>query len=393
MAAVRSEPPRPEAPSRRLAGCSPPEAGASVDPSCQELGAAELARVLGTSEEPVLLDVREPDEVATWSIPRILNIPLGELADRWRELPDDRTVVVICASGQRSGRATRFLRSMGRDARNLAGGMAAWGRVYDTASFEAGGATVIQVRRRAKGCLSYVVAAGDEAFVVDPSVEVEVYTRLGSALGWRITRVFDTHLHADHLSGARELSARTGASLHLNPADHFEFDYLPLADGESFPLPGGAEMSVAVLHTPGHTEGSTIYFVGPDAMLSGDTLFVDGVGRPDLAERAEEFARSLHSSLHEKVLVLDDSVQVLPAHYGESVDVLPDVPVGASLGELRTSLPPLALSREGFVEWACSRVIDKPPHYVEIIKTNMGRSAISPEAVHRLEAGPNRCSA
>ncbi len=375
MGTTMSESPRPEPPARH------------------QLGAGELARALGTPDEPFLLDVREPDEVAAWSVPRILNIPLGELADRWRELPEDRTVVVICASGQRSGRATGFLRSMGLDALNLAGGMAAWGRVYDAATFAAGGATVVQVRRRAKGCLSYVVAAGDEAFVVDPSVEVGVYTQLSSLRGWRITRVFDTHLHADHVSGARELSAQTGASLHLNPADPFEFDYLPLSDGDSFALPGGAEMSVAVLHTPGHTEGSTIYFVGSDAMLSGDTLFVDGVGRPDLAERAAEFARNLHSSLHEKVIVLDDDVQVLPAHYGEFTDVLPDVPVSASLGELRATLPPLALSPESFVEWACSRVVDKPPHYVEIIETNMGRSAASPDAVHRLEAGPNRCSA
>ena len=184
--------------------------------------------------------------------------------------------------------------------------MAAWGTVYDTVELAAGAATIVQVRRRGKGCLSYVIGSGDEAFVVDPSLDLDHYLAVAADKGWRITRVFDTHLHADHLSGARDLAAATGASLHLNPADTFAFDYTPLTDGDRHQLPGGVEMSVAALHTPGHTMGSTIYVVGDDAVLTGDTLFVDGVGRPDLADRAEEFAHNLYRSLQERVLTLPD---------------------------------------------------------------------------------------
>src|SRR3546814_12320613 len=82
--------------------------------------------------------------------------------------------------------------------------MGSWAEVYDTAELPAGDATVVQVRRRAKGCLSYVVGAGDTAFAIDPSTKVSVYERVAAERGWRITRIFDTHLHADHLSGRSE---------------------------------------------------------------------------------------------------------------------------------------------------------------------------------------------
>ncbi len=358
----------------------------------QEITAAELASRLGTDDEPFLLDVREPHEVAEWAIPGVVNIPLGDLDRRLAEIPSDRPVVAVCASGNRSGVATAALAAAGLDVANLVGGMAAWSKVYDAAVVELDGAQVVQVRRRAKGCLSYVVGAGDQAFVVDPSIDVDVYLQVAGQLGWEITRVFDTHLHADHLSGARDLADATGASLHLNPADTFEFAFEPLRDGDRFVLPGGAELSVAALHTPGHTEGSTIFFIG-DAVLSGDTLFVDGVGRPDLAERAEEFARNLHRSLRDRVLKLPDDVTVLPAHYGDGVPVRPGEPVAASLGSLRATVDPLGLDEEAFVAWAVARTTERPPNYVSIIGANMGRGQTPPALLQHLEAGPNRCSA
>ena len=357
-----------------------------------ELSAVDLAALLGTEGEPFLLDVRQPEEVAAWAIPGAVNVPLGELAHRLSELPAGRPVVAVCASGNRSSEATALLVRAGYRARNLTGGMAAWGQVYDTALSPLSSGQIVQVRRRAKGCLSYLVGSGDEAFVVDPSLQVDLYVGLARAKGWRITRVFDTHLHADHLSGARDLAARTGASLHLSPLDAFDFDFHPLREGERFSLPGGVGVSVAVLHTPGHTQGSVIFVVGHEAVLSGDTLFVDGVGRPDLAERADEFAHNLHRSLREKVLVLDDEVSVLPAHYASTTRVIPGEPVAASLGSLRRALPALSLDEDAFVAWATAMVGERPPNYSEIIRANMGRSTAGADTLAALEAGPNRCS-
>ena len=359
----------------------------------RQISAQEVAARLGTDLEPFILDVREPSEVAEWVIPGAVNIPIGQLGERASEIPRDEDVVVVCAAGGRSSRATEALAEAGWDVYDLTGGMAAWGTVYDTAEVTAGAATIVQVRRRGKGCLSYVVGSGDEAFVVDPSLDLDHYLDVAAAKGWRITRVFDTHLHADHLSGARDLAAVTGASLHLNPADTFAFDYTPLTDGDRHRLPGGVEMSVAALHTPGHTMGSTIYLVGDDAVLSGDTLFVEGVGRPDLADRAEEFAHNLYRSLQERVLTLPDAAFVLPGHYGEGVSVRPHEVVGAPLGELRRTLEPLRLDEADFVAWATERATPRPPNYVEIIKANMGRPETPIAVLHQLELGPNRCSA
>jgi len=354
---------------------------------------AELAARLGTSDQPFVVDVREPVEFAAWSIPSAVNIPIGELEARVSELPTDREVVTVCASGSRSSTAAEILSRAGRRVANLAGGMAAWATVYDAVTVEFDEVRVVQVRRRAKGCLSYLLGAGDQAFVVDPSLDTEVYRRLADEHGWRIVRVFDTHLHADHLSGARLLAKETGASIHLNPADTFAFAYEPLRDEDRFVLPGRASFRVAAIYTPGHTRGSTIYVVADRLVLSGDTLFVDSVGRPDLADRAEEFAHNLYHSLHDKVLSLPDDAFVLPGHYGEDVIAAPDRPVGVALGELRQVLAPLSYDEDQFVSWATARAAPRPPNYEEIIQANMGRSDVPLLSLRQLEVGPNRCSA
>jgi glyoxylase-like metal-dependent hydrolase (beta-lactamase superfamily II) len=359
----------------------------------RQINASDVAARLGTDDEPFILDVRNPDEVAAWAIPGAVNIPLGDLAARGSEIPRDRELVVVCASGRRSSRATDALSRAGFDAHNLTGGMVAWGTVYDTAELTAGRATIVQIRRRGKGCLSYVIGSGDEAFVVDPSVDLDQYFAVAATHSWRITKVFDTHLHADHLSGARALAAATGASVHLNPADTFDFDYTPLTDGDRHQLPGGFEVSVAAMHTPGHTMGSTIYFVGSHAVLTGDTLFVDGVGRPDLADRAEEFAHNLYHSLQERVLTLPDDTFVLPGHYGEGLPVQSHRPVGAPLAQLRATLDALQLDEDDFVAWATQRTVPRPPNYVEIVKANMGRPETPADLLAHLELGPNRCAA
>ena len=136
-----------------------------------EMTASELASLLGTNDEPFLLDVREPDEVEAWAIPGVVNIPLGQLEQRWSEIPTDRQVVAVCASGNRSGAASAALAAAGHRVANLVGGMSAWSKVYDLAMIDVDDAQIVQVRRRAKGCLSYLVGAGDQAFVVDPSIQ------------------------------------------------------------------------------------------------------------------------------------------------------------------------------------------------------------------------------
>jgi len=189
--------------------------------------------------------------------------------------------------------------------------MAAWGSTYEAVTETRGGATVVQVRRRGKGCLSYLVGAGDRCLVIDPSVDLGEYTQLAANHGWNIVAIVDTHLHADHVSGARALSAATGATLYLSPHDPFAFSYEPLRDGFEIELAPGVAVTVSAISAPGHTEGSTVYRLGDEALFTGDTLFLESVGRPDLAEQAEAFAHHLWQSLHERVLPLPDQKFVM----------------------------------------------------------------------------------
>src|SRR5664280_3928591 len=135
----------------------------------RDVEASEVAARLGTPEELFLVDVREPAEFDEWSIPTAVNIPVGQLAARIDEVPDDREVVTVCASGSRSSLAAETLSSAGRHVGNLAGGMRAWGQTYDYATLEFVDLRILQVRRRGKGCLSYLVGSADRAFVIDPS--------------------------------------------------------------------------------------------------------------------------------------------------------------------------------------------------------------------------------
>ena len=253
-----------------------------------------------------LLDVREPDEVAEWQIPGVHNIPLGFSKPDSSEVPRDQDIVVDLRQGPSSPAGCGVPgRSRGISSRVLDGGMGSWGSTYDHVAGEFAGATVIQIRRRGKGCLSYVVGAGERAVVIDPSRDLHQYLDVAGEHGWTITHVLDTHLHADHLSGARELSAATNASLWLNPADPFTFAYEPLSDGKSIELAPGVDLVVSSVSVPGHTEGSTMYQLGDRAIFTGDTLFLESVGRPDLADEAEGYAHHLFHSLHDRVLPLE----------------------------------------------------------------------------------------
>ena len=350
-----------------------------------------LVALLDGDERCYVLDVREPDEVADWSIPGAHNVALGSLEQRVGELPRDGDIVVVCTVGGRALRGAEILARHGLPSRVLEGGMNAWASTYDTVTGAFGGATVVQVRRRGKGCLSYVVGAAKSAVVIDPSLDLDQYLDVARRQGWSITHVLDTHLHADHLSGARDLVALTGATLSLNAADPFDFDFEPLSDGRIIELSPGVALTVSAVSVPGHTEGSTMYQLGECAIFTGDTLFLESVGRPDLADEAEHFAHNLHHSLHERVLPLGDDVMVFPAHYGPSVEVRAGEFVTRPLGALRTSLPALALGEREFVEWAVRHVKDRPPNYRHIVQINAGLEPRAGQSIE-LELGPNRCA-
>ncbi|HEY1658505.1 MAG TPA: rhodanese-like domain-containing protein [Candidatus Sulfotelmatobacter sp.] len=173
------------------------------------------------------------------------------------------------------------------------------------------------------GCLahaSYILISDGEAVIVDPQRDVEIYCEAAAAHGAKILHVFETHLHADFVSGHRELAERTGAQIYIGARANATFPHVAVQDG--FELRIGA-LRIQALETPGHTPESICLLVtdeekssSPWAILTGDTLFLGDVGRPDLSKThtPEELAGMLFDSLHEKILTLPDDVLVYPAH-------------------------------------------------------------------------------
>ncbi|MDX1388867.1 MAG: MBL fold metallo-hydrolase [Acidobacteriota bacterium] len=369
-----------------------------------EITASELKERLEAGEPLTLLDIREKDEFGDWHIKGSRNLPVYNAIGMNRieglkqgagELPADRPVITVCRGGVRSQRAAAVLREMGLDAISLAGGLRVWGGVWTTASIElksAPEAVFVQIRRNGKGCLSYLVGADGEAAVVDPSVDSRAYLEIVERNGLRITRVLETHVHADHLSRARELCGLTGATLVMPPNERVSFEYMPSRDGDTIDVGG---LSIETIATPGHTGESVCYVVNGEALLTGDTLFVDSVGRPDLEKGdagAVAGARRLYDSLDRRLFSRFDDLRVYPAHHADPVG-FDGVPIVGSIRDLRRSVDLLGLAEKDFVRRIVDGLGAKPPNFEAIIAVNEGKSDLSGIDPLDLEAGPNRCAA
>jgi glyoxylase-like metal-dependent hydrolase (beta-lactamase superfamily II) len=269
--------------------------------------------------------------------------------------------------------------------------MKAWSLAWNTAvvPLPNSQAEIIQVRRTGKGCLSYVVGSNGEAAVIDPSVEAGIYMDLARSRGLTIRYVLDTHVHADHLSRARELASRTGAMLLLPPQDRVRFRFVPAADGARIQV--GRSALVAV-HTPGHTPESSCYVLGGAAVFTGDTVFTSGIGRPDLhadPEQARQRARALFASLA-RIVQLDQALLVLPGHTSDPVP-FDGRAIAAPLHEVASWLSDWLGSETDFVDRVTSNLPPTPPNFARIIELNEAGEAAAGDPTD-LEAGANRCA-
>ena len=189
------------------------------------------------------------------------------------------------------------------------------------------------------GCLahaSYMLGSEDQAFVVDPQRDVDLYLETASKEGFRISGIIETHFHADFVSGHHELAARTGADIYLGSKAQAAFPHQRVSDGDELTF---GRCRLRFVETPGHTLESISVLVTdlerspkPFAVLTGDTLFIGEVGRPDLSEQytPQELAAMLYDSLWDKLLALPDEIAVYPAHGAGSM-------CGRNIGQSRSS--------------------------------------------------------
>ena len=180
-----------------------------------------------------------------------------------------------------------------------------------------------------------MVISDGEAAIIDAVRFTDVFMNFAKEKGVEIKHVFDTHLHADHISGGRHIAAETGATYYLPPKDAEEvvFDYTPLTDGLTVQI-GTSKMDVAALYSPGHTIGSTSFVVDNNYLLTGDILFIDSIGRPDLAGLAEDWVGDLRETLYSRYRELAEDLIVLPAHFMIIDELNEDGTVAKRLGDL-----------------------------------------------------------
>jgi len=368
------------------------------------ISAADLYAEIGRGSVPYILDVRNQDEFAAWQVEgpapvATKNVPIWlaveDVENLAQEIPENS--VVVCAHGNGSAMLIEMLKDEGRHVRNLEGGTAAWAELVIPKELPGmpDGVLGWQIQRPSKACISYVFGSdGGNAVVVDPARFPEPYESLAAAHSMTITHVLDTHVHADHISGGPDLAMRTGASYHLPVEDagpKVPWPNEPLADGQEIDL-GTTKVHAFAIRMPGHTPGTTCLHLPGVFLLTGDTVFVRGVGRPDLTGKADELAKELFHTVHDRLQPLDPNTMILPAHWSTEAEIGADGLVATTLAHIFESTLMNEDDMETFVQEIVGTLPSAPDTYDTIRAVNAGK-VVSAEEIEFLEIGKNQCAA
>jgi glyoxylase-like metal-dependent hydrolase (beta-lactamase superfamily II)/rhodanese-related sulfurtransferase len=398
----------------------------------QEIEPTELKKKIDNHENIFILDVRTPQEYKAWKLsyenhqnPKL--IPVDRLfmndPNLLKEIPKDKEIVTLCAHGNRSMMAARLLNQLGYNVKSVRGGMAGWNKVYDVAEVPVpveAPFRIWQIRRISKGCMGYIVSSKEDrtAAAIDPSREIyEAFLSVARENGLKITKVIDTHQHADHVSGVAKLTSaitKEGnvealacfSSLEEYNSENTEIRINYMKNGDSVEI--SPRISLEVIHTPGHTNGSVSFLVkssndtdpnkgkeekSQGYLFTGDTLFVDSVGRPDLREEANKYATLLYQTYHQKIINLPDNTLILPAHFNATSIALKHAePISETIGSLKKKIRLLSMNEDEFVHHITYTLPSRPMNYKTIIEINKRILPFDDMQMPDLEAGPNSCA-
>jgi glyoxylase-like metal-dependent hydrolase (beta-lactamase superfamily II)/rhodanese-related sulfurtransferase len=400
----------------------------------QEIDPEELKKKIDNNENIFLLDVRTPQEYEAWRIsyenhnnPKLIPVDRLFMKDPTllEEIPKDKEIVTICAHGNRSMIAAKILTQLGYNVKSVKGGMAGWNKIYDVAEIpvhKEAPFKIWQIRRISKGCMGYIISSKEDktATVIDPSREIyESFLQTSKDNELQITQLIDTHQHADHVSGIVKLIKIKTPETNMGKTNLFfssleEYDssetelknIMYVKDGDKLSI--GDNVTLRAIHTPGHTNGSMSFIIEytpndnnnlnnkdhvHSYLFTGDTLFVDGVGRPDLRDEAKKFAELLYDTYHKKILQLPDDTVVLPAHFnGTSIALKHTVPILETLGTIKKRVKFLSMNKEEFIDYIADTVQPRPGNYKTIISINKKMLPYDEIEMADLEAGPNSCA-
>jgi glyoxylase-like metal-dependent hydrolase (beta-lactamase superfamily II) len=362
-----------------------------------------LARKVLNHEDIFILDARNTDDFDDWKIEgkniEIINTPYFDLLEGvdsiLDKLPKNKEIFVICAKGGSSEFVAQQIAEEGfTDVYSVEGGMKAWSEHLEPIKISElkNGGAIYQFVRIGKGCLSYLVESNGEGALIDTNRMLEPYETFIKEHKIKLTHVLDTHLHADHISGGRKIAEKLDATYYLPPKDATEvtFQYQQLNDGDEYKV---GKTTIKAVYSPGHTIGSTSFVIDDQFLLTGDILFIDSIGRPDLAGKAEDWVGDLRNSLYNRYRELADDLLVLPAHYMGINEMNEDGSISEKLSELYQKNHGLNITDENeFRRTVTENLPPQPNSYQEIRETNMGKITPDEEQQREMEIGPNRCA-
>jgi len=361
-----------------------------------QINTNSLREWLDTGRKITILDVRPKHEREEWKIPESIHADIYDELNKHSpdalksiELDKSVPVVTVCAGGNVSLIAAEMLKKTGYEAYSLQGGMKSWSLSWNTASTSFPDFEIIQFRRTGKGCLSYMIISDQEAMVIDASLPVEVYQDFLYKRRLKLKYVADTHIHADHLSRTKELAEKHSLKPALPSNDKVNFSFNAIADGQFFSI---GRIKIKAIHTPGHTPESTCYLVHDKLLLTGDTLFTNGVGRPDLKASKKESETKATQLFHsiQKLIGLDQSITIMPGHTSQPV-AFDNQPIQSLLKEVVKNTPLLKESEQAFVQSLLKRIPIPPENYLKIVEKNISGDFSDVNPID-LEAGANRCA-
>ncbi len=381
----------------------------STAPNAPGISALELARLLEAGEPIQIMDVRAPEGVAQGRIDllpegRFFNIRgsvlLGLPSLLTTGLDPDLPVVAVCGRGKDSASVAVHLNRLGATASSLTGGLTDWMSLVLPRRLDPpdGIDELIQFDRIGTGCLGYLLVSKGQAIIIDPPLKAEAYLDALREAEAELVGVADTHLHADYVSGGPRLSRELGVPYFLHPADAFSpydgtpgrIDYTPVSDGHRIPF---GETALDVVHTPGHTEGSVTYLSEGRVAFTGDFLFVESIGRPDLAGKESVWAGHLWESVERAMREWDEGLAVYPAHYASPTERKMGQAVGTSFGAMKKEHEFLRMEgREDFLRSILAKSAPFPEAYRKIKALNLGLAPIVQTEVEEMEVGRNECA-
>lgn len=368
--------------------------------------AQELYSWLTTRKDLIILDVRNATDFARFQIESpypvtMLNISYFDFMEIEDEcvakVPKTHPIRIVCAKEGSAKYVAEILEKHNfEDVGYLEGGIKSWGNLLVPVLLNPNEPYALyQFIRPGKGSCSYGLSYNNEMMLFDPTRSTSFYVDFAASKNCTLTRTFETHLQADYIAGSRLLMEQAAMQVMANAQDFkgARFDYTPLHDDEliNFPADGPG---VRVLFTPGHTPGSTSFIVDDNYLISGDTVFLQSVGRPDLGGMVNAWSDTLFATL-QQVSQLDPNLQVLPGHYTSWSEANDKLAFADSLQQAISHNKHIYAidNAVDFLQFIKENMRDQPPEYATIRKINANLEQVDDDKAEELDLGKNECAA